>query len=358
MPQDDIQLYNQEYMPQDDIQPYIQQNIQPYTQEDVQQDVQDENMLEEVGSFIQQNAHPYIQENEQPYTQQNVQPYVQENEQSYFQQNQQPCFQEDVQMYTQEFVQEDALEEYTLQNVEPFIQNNIQPNIQPQMGSYSANSSNPPNDMVLHSTTLGSFSNPALDYGNNLGHGEYDIPNSFTEPQSYPQYTETQPFSQYNMQQATPGMMDVAASGYASASVDNLPAYDESVVISSDPSTTPTDQEEPPEVSPKVPCDLCGKTYNNKECLRRHKLRVHKAPTGQNTRKLGEYGCEICGKTYVTADLRRIHRQRIHNPDSAHRKKCLPVDGGVTCPECPDEPDKKVYTSQKMLANHISSVHR
>ncbi|KAI0110566.1 hypothetical protein F4776DRAFT_674732 [Hypoxylon sp. NC0597] len=374
---EDIQKHTQENI-RDDIQPYIQQavqesfplntqgyfqqNAQEYVEEGVleyiEENVQEEPMPEHVEPYFSENAQEYFQQNAQVECfQQNVQEYVQQNTQKYFPQNAQEYFTQNV----QEESMEEGIELYFPQNTQKYflqdVQEHSQQNIQPQMGSYSADFFNLPNDLATHPVTLGPFPNLTLDNHNDLGHGESGVPHPFTEQQPYPQYAETQSFSQYDVQQSAPEMMNDTSSGSVSVSSDNLPAYGEPVVISSDPATTPTDQGDPVKTSPKIPCDLCSSLCRNKESLRRHRKRVHKVSNARNTRQKGDFMCDICGESYLTAAARRAHRQRIHDPTSAHRVRCQPVVGGLTCPECPDRPHK-TYTSQKMLDNHRSAVHR
>ncbi|OTA89839.1 hypothetical protein M434DRAFT_373397 [Hypoxylon sp. CO27-5] len=332
------------YFPQD-TQEYFPQNTQEYFPQDTQE------------YFPQNNQECFTQNNQECFPQ-NTQDDFAQNTQEYFPQNTQEYFTQNTQEYVPQNAQQyiEDVQESTLDNFELYIPQNTQDsqqNIQSQM----ANSFNHPEDLVTHPVAPGSLPNSVFGNHNNLSHSGSGLTHSFTEPNPYHQYAGAQSFSPYDVQQSTPEMMSVTDSGYASVSPNTLPSQDESDVLGIDPTTTHMDQEEHAEESPRLPCDLCGSTYPNRESLRRHRLRVHKVSTGRNVRKQGEYGCDICGKSYWTADLRRIHRQRIHDPTSAHRKKCKTVNGGITCPQCPDGPNKKKYTSRKMLENHKSIVH-
>ena len=64
-------------------------------------------------------------------------------------------------------------------------------------------------------------------------------------------------------------------------------------------------------------CDVCGKRYNSKACLKQHAIRVHLGLTPD------DWKCNACGETFVCKSSLRRHKTKVHVKDPR-----------LTCPRC------------------------
>ena len=80
-------------------------------------------------------------------------------------------------------------------------------------------------------------------------------------------------------------------------------------------------------------CDICSKSFNNKNNLKRHIINAHNELTHQ---------CEFCEQRYYKPSDLRKHTKRVHEQIRNHK-----------CDTC-----TKAFTSKKDLMVHIDSVHK
>ncbi|XP_055378845.1 transcription factor grauzone-like [Condylostylus longicornis] len=86
-------------------------------------------------------------------------------------------------------------------------------------------------------------------------------------------------------------------------------------------------------------CDICGKTYNNKEDVRRHRLEVHEGVAKESVK------CKICFKEFATKYQYNIHKVEEHgDPNQKPENRCKYCD--------------KISANSEALKRHIQKVHK
>ncbi|KAI0835215.1 hypothetical protein F5Y06DRAFT_276990 [Hypoxylon sp. FL0890] len=165
------------------------------------------------------------------------------------------------------------------------------------------------------------------------------------------------PLLQTEEQQAESGMMDQMMPDQFPLQLDNSSVEEEvSPATNASPTPSVVGENTAAQVAPteQQQCNICGSVHPHHDALRRHQRRVHNVQNTHNRRRPGAYPCDFCDETYGTAQLRRMHVQRIHDPNSSYQRKLRPVKGGILCPYgC-----GKLLSSEKMLDNHKSAMHR
>lgn len=112
----------------------------------------------------------------------------------------------------------------------------------------------------------------------------------------------------------------------------------------------------------KCQCDICGKCYRTRACIRHHMEYVH-------LKLIKPFKCNLCKSKFSTKNELKEHSRHSHGLDpDAHKKKYVPIYAGACtmeqynkiiktnskeCPLC-----NKIYTSSKTMRRHLQDQHR
>ena len=108
----------------------------------------------------------------------------------------------------------------------------------------------------------------------------------------------------------------------------------------------------------RILCDICGKSFDQRVALKRHKTRIHEDEI--NEKQKGDrspFPCNVCEKMLFTSELLKDHLQFIHNLkkdeiEGGNVEIKLKLKTSIKCDLCDD-----VFNYQSTLKNHVQVVH-